>query len=379
MPRKQAVKKMNDAVTIQRQIVFMTPTQSKQANLSRVLQNFLSSPLLALPDLVRDKILGYAMGGGMIHVGWLGLAKSTPLRQAEGKVYDASLEAEGVFRHSICVAGVSESEAFNQFRNGLAVVPVDDSAEYYVETCQSRHERCRCWLLPSFTNHHDFWRREQAKPATTLNLELLGACRQIYAEANKLLWLCNTFSFSDGESYLRFMAKLNPSSKQQVAHLHLNIIWDNFRYISGNLTKDWTRHLKVAHIQMLRGLQTLNICFNITKRRQAIIVDNDIATAEACAGWFDGIMRFRMLDLRQLTVIVSDDVQLLQQLNPRAFAANIQDVRFTAAEKRGMANQITGRLTDPQGASNFQAEEATRHAANKALYDNRAVQGREAS
>lgn len=304
-------------------------------------------------------------------MGWFGVIKFRPLRHAEGKIHDANLEAEGVFRHSVFVAGVSESEAFNQFKNGLAVVPPDDSADYYVEMCQSRHERCKCWQPPRFTNHRDFWRKEQAKPVTTLNLGLLGACRQIYAEANRLLWLSNTFSFSDGESFVRFMAKLNHSSKQQLAHLHFNIKWDNMRYITGNLTKDWTRHLKVAHIQMLRGLQTLNICFNITRPRQAIIGDND--TAEAGAGWFDGIMRFRMLDLRQLTVIVSDDVQVLCPLHQLISAPSVQDTRFTAAEKRGLANRIAGRLTDPQGAANFWAEEATRHAANKAIYNERAA------
>lgn len=150
-----------------------------------------------------------------------------------------------------------------------------------------------------------------------------------------------------------------------VAHLHFNIVWVNMRYIPGNLTRDWTRYLKVAHIQMLCGLQSLNICFNITRRRQAINGDNDAVEAEA--GWFNGIMRFRMLDLRQLTVIASDDVQILRKFNPDPSTVSIQNVRFTAIEKRGIANRIVGRLTDPQGAANFQAEGATRHAANEAI------------
>jgi len=78
-------------------------------------------------------------------------------------------------------------------------------------------------------------------------------------------------------------------------------------------------------------------------------------------------MRFRKLDLRQLTVIASDDVQILRKFNPDPSTVGIQNVRFTAIEKRGIANRIVGRLTDPQGAANFQAEGATRQAANEAI------------
>lgn len=117
---------------------------------------------------------------------------------------------------------------------------------------------------------------------------------------------------------------------------------------------------------MLCGLQSLNICFNITRRRQAINGDND--AVEVDAGWFNGIMRFRMLDLRQLTVIASDHVQILRKFNPDPSTVSIQNVRFTAIEKRGIANRIVGRLTDPQGAANVQAEGATRHAATEAIH-----------
>ncbi len=74
-----------------------------------------------------------------------------------------------------------------------------------------------------------------------------------------------------------------------------------------------------------------------------------------------------MLNLRQLIAIVSDDVERLREMHPAADAVAIRDMRFTAVEKRSIANRMMTRLMDPQGAANFRAEEEARHAANRAL------------
>lgn len=39
----------------------------------------------------------------------------------------------------------------------------------------------------------------------TMRLSVLRSCRQIYVEANNMLWTFNTFSFADPTTFERFM------------------------------------------------------------------------------------------------------------------------------------------------------------------------------
>ena len=163
------------------------------------------------------------------------------------------------------------------------------------------------------------------------------------------------------------MAVLNPPQKQKLTQLHLSVVWAS-RWASIDSPADlWHRYLKLSHVRMLRGLRTLNLCFNIISRTRSLVADDvDPLSVETQARWFEPMMRFRCFELKKLTVIVSDNLRRIQEVE--YYAAAGED-RFTAVEKREIARHIMARLTDPQGAANLAAEEAVKHAANKAKRD----------
>ena len=280
------------------------------------------------------------------------------------------LGRKGVFRHSICKAAVGEMEAFKRYQAGQEVVPSDDIVDYYIETCASRHESCKTWRSSSGGRNEYWTAAESAKEAEPMDLSLLRICRTVYEVANVILWTTNTFSFSDGESFGEFVAKLNPPQKQKLARLHLGTTWADG---SRSAKRPYTicgRHLKVAHIQTLRGLKTLNLCFNIiTRIKLSTLHGVDPLALKVRAKWYEPVMRFRCLDLRNVTVVVTDDVRRIRRhLVPNSLFDE-QSERLTADRKRAIAQHIMSRLTNPQGAAEFAAEEAVSHAANKAKRD----------
>ena len=209
----------------------------------------------------------------------------------------------------------------------------------------------------------DSYIAEHAKGTQTLSLTLLGASRQAYAEGNTLLWTSNTFCFNDAASFGHFMTSLNPAQKKALASLQISHDWAPFRRSS-----EWVRQLKVSTLKILTNLTTLHLSFNITFPRTMFrVADNNPDRLLTHAEWFTAFMRFRMSSLKTLTVIISDDVQKLRG-HILGWKPTFDDAteRFSAQQKRQIAQNLIALINDPQGAAAFWAEEATKHTANVA-------------
>ncbi|KAL8975301.1 MAG: hypothetical protein Q9197_000469 [Variospora fuerteventurae] len=86
-----------------------------------------------------------------------------------------------------------------------------------------------------------------------MHLTVLGASRQIYVEANRILWATNTFSFSDGVTMKDFMKIRNAHQKRLIHNLRFDM------HVSYTEEKKWNSSLNMALFRSLTGLQTLRL------------------------------------------------------------------------------------------------------------------------
>ena len=194
-----------------------------------------------MPSEVRENILIHLVGGNLIHIKYLegyrlynaNKAMHEELHGGTQFCYDSDLyfcdeepssddepiaiPEAGVgplfpavrmelpksgLRHAICVASQSELSAYEEAISGYAVVPKGQMAEYYIASCNERHAACKmCGSGPMYLSEAD-------GRALRVDLNVLGTCRQLYEEANHLLWTTNTFSFEDPKSFEKFFGSL---------------------------------------------------------------------------------------------------------------------------------------------------------------------------
>lgn len=231
--------------------------------------------------------------------------------------------------------------------SGHATIPEDDSPGFFVARCGERHNRCGMWREDQL----EVLTQEERK-ARTVDLNILGVCRQLYEEANHLLWATNVFSFDDSVSFDKFLGSLNPAQKGNLTglHLHTKIGCWNYSYGMTSL-ENWATAFKMPYINMLRDVQTLHICFeqrfkrtygpspdstyNRSKRDQ----DADVKP----------FLRLRALPTKNVTVVVSDNIHAIE-------LDEAIEWRWTTVQKMECANSIRSQLLDPQGAELVRAE-----------------------
>ena len=218
-----------------------------------------NSPLLRFPSEVREEILVNIVGDNLIHVKYLYGDDLIEARRAEGKEADEVEKSwdlldilgvrrrrirtdQGAFRRGTCRAVQSEQDAYEEMISGHATRPEDDSPGFFVDQ------------LEVLT--------QEERKARTVDLNILGVCRQLYEEANHLLWATNVFSLDDSVSFDKFLGSLNPAQKRNLTglHLHTKIGCWSYNYDMTSL-ENWATAFKMPYINMLCDVQTLHICF----------------------------------------------------------------------------------------------------------------------
>lgn len=254
------------------------------------------------------------------------------------------LPTKGRFRHAVCTATASEDEAYEEFMTGHKHVPADDSAQFYSITFKERHVHCKSWSLED----ERFWNAEQRRlfrlmtaeerRKPMLDLSILGACRQMYEEANVLLYTTNTFSFEETTPFKTFVDGLHSTQRKKLTRIHIDLAWDPFSAL------EWERSLRPSLISKLDGLRTLH------------------ATLDQSSGNYSypqlfiltPLSRMQILPLKHVTIVVGDHIK---GQNPRH-----QKYRWTITKKKEVAEGLRSKLLDPNGpavlAVEMKAEDA---------------------
>ncbi len=156
------------------------------------------------------------------------------------------------FRHAICVANQSEQSAYQEASSGYMVIPEGESPDFYVASCEERHANCHmCGNGPMSLGEQDL-------QALRVDLNVLGVCRQLYEEANHLLWATNTFSFEDRRAFKQFFSSLNPAQKRNLTSIHISAnigTFGSYSTIQHRARRDhnyWGTALNLSNLKMLR-------------------------------------------------------------------------------------------------------------------------------
>ncbi|KAF6237693.1 hypothetical protein HO173_003894 [Letharia columbiana] len=412
--KKQAVTKTNSAATK-----------------TLIRKNAATSPLLLLPSEIRENILIHLVGDNLIHVKYLDVYELSLAIREKKEPFDIGASEDGgsrekrhyfmfdtddddcndgedddddddgaiaarvarlassaagratpsvweqasqpAFRHAICVANLSEQSAYEEAVSGHAVVPEGESPEFYVASCQERHATCNmCGSGPMFL-------REEDRQALRVDLNVLGVCRQLYEEANHLLWATNTFSFEDPKTLEKFLCSLNPAQKRKLTSIHISATiggLGSYYYNSGYQrarwdTSYWGKALKMSNLNVIRGVQVLHLCIN--QGFECVFrgygntndsAEQQIANTQQAD--LESILRLRALSVKHVTVIVSDDTTKLERDGKSAH-------RWTAIKKKEYAESIRVQLVDPSGAELVKKEAEAENLARKTVVRDNAV------
>ena len=165
--------------------------------------------------------------------------------------YSARYRTGKSLQHYICVHEQSAVATYQQWKADMgkgSAEPVnhgkhenDCIVEYQCDKCKN----------PSSCEAIELHRAAQLKKK--LQLALLRTCRQIYVEANEVLWGTNTFSFGGTRLLRDFIAQRNAMQKQMLRKIFVK--WDNSCLVV---------KLPMATINALSGIRVLHLSMETT-------------------------------------------------------------------------------------------------------------------
>ena len=176
-----------------------------------------------------------------------------------------------------------------------------------------------------------------------MRLSVLRSCRQIHVEANRILWITNTFSFDDAAAFERFIMTRNVHQKRFIRNLRLHMRFNNYWTIS-----EWNSSLNMSLLKSFSGLRQLrlHIVRWIDPTLQGFAKsDNVLYTTVPC----EGLKRISTLPLTEVEVAVK---------NPQ-FALNpaLETAPWTKIGRDSYAEGLRQILLNPKGAELYAEEQ----------------------
>lgn len=189
------------------------------------------------------------------------------------------------------------------------------------------HERCfTAYDTPEPTEPVEFWDHG------TMRLTVLRTCRQIYVEANSILWATNTFSFNDAIAFKRFMMTRTIHHKRLIRNVRLDMGWweDN--------STPWNSSLSKALVKSLSSLRSLRfyITHEMTRKDYELVRKvGFVGNTNLCRG------------LRNLSTLPLTNVEVVVR-SPRYQCS--QGVFWTEDDRAEVAEALKKMLLAPKGA-----------------------------
>ena len=87
-----------------------------------------------------------------------------------------------------------------------------------------------------------------------IDLSVHGVCRQLYEEANHMLWTTSTFAFADGHSLGKFLGGLNIVHRRKFRSLELSVVQRGYSFeedFKFGLAKPSKVPKKLSHIRSM--------------------------------------------------------------------------------------------------------------------------------
>ena len=193
--------------------------------------------------------------------------------------------------------------------------------------------------------------REQPDPPESVHLTALRVCRQIYNEANDVLWSTNTISFSEaGPAFAEFMESRTTYQKQTLRKLRLQMDWVY------EDEKGWNRSLGVKRLRSMTGIRRLRL--QINHSMEAALYQKAKTGGDELAYFqphqWEFLLKMATMPLTDVEVFVSDFPVVISDypfydddiVEPPRDLSGL----WTAEDRIEYADEIRRILLDPQSA-----------------------------
>jgi len=266
----------------------------------RIERNETESPLLKLPAEIREQIWSALLGDRVIHVshrprGHVFSDECDP--EIQPGTHDSTCNCwfeKPVWRHGVCTSRHTELQRFETWKGytkARAAAEEAKSPGKKTKCLDACHHSC----LPKLVDiaHADDQQLE------VLRLNILRTCRQLYVEANPLLWQTNTFSFDQGQDFKLFVQGRNTLPKRLLRKVRIDM---RLCHLGPN---PWGDALSMGIIRSLKGLRTLHahIGYEFTN----YMVDRWSLGDENQKTSIGGLLKLMVLPLETVTVMMTNE------------------------------------------------------------------------
>ena len=116
------------------------------------------------------------------------------------------------------------------------------------------HQICHSDLQYDSMGPDGMYKEDYCFGREMVRLGVLRSCRQIYVEANNILWTTNTFSFADATTLKRFMMTRTINQKHSIKSIRLQMAFEIYEW-----EKEWNTALSMPLVRSLSGLRCLRL------------------------------------------------------------------------------------------------------------------------
>ena len=277
-----------------------------------LVRNASCSPLLRLPLEIRDKIWASLLGDRLIHFEYIDMDPA----------YDIPDECLQSWHSTVCQYDCPENEVTQddlarKHTHSRCAIHIEQYDTLVGKDCRLKHGQ----------SHHE-----------ETHLTALRVCRQMYNEANSVLWSTNTFSFNNEATFRQFMGARTGCQKRLLKKLRLQI------NSVANEEAAWSRVLGVTLIRSLRGLRSLRLQMNYLLDTEGYQWIKARGLDRMMQTRLPFVQKMKVLPLSEVEVFVCDDSARW----PRAGA-----VMWAAEDRAEYADAVRRVLLDPKGVEKY--------------------------
>ncbi|KAI4250324.1 MAG: hypothetical protein LQ352_005377 [Teloschistes flavicans] len=314
-----------------KRVAFTVPKNATTKAL--ITRNATDSPLLRLPLEIRNKIWTEVLGDRLVHIDYY--------------EDDSSFDSDGNFsinkdipynesawRHVICRDDRREDSPPRRVTSNLG-----GTEHVYWDRahsiCNLDYDRKSFKVLDR--QHYDpqddaNWLR---CGHDTMRLSILRSSRQIYVEANEILWTTNTFSFTEPIAFKHFMSTRNVHQKRLLRSLRFEQEW-----FFPECSKGWNNALLLPMVRSLSGLRHLRL--HITHSMEATLYES--VGVSSLPKWPLNSSFCEGLEKLSILPIQSVEIAMVSPL----YGARVGE--WTEEQKKEAAGRIRHLLLNPNGA-----------------------------
>jgi hypothetical protein len=316
-----------------------------------------TSPLLGkLPIELRERIWGYVLGHRTIHIKFAASHRWEPDWRCRGRG-QACYSFLGRFFYILCEAEASEQDGYylsqsadyNLTAQGIDCNDMRLSSQRR-SACYACYDDCLDAPAYRFGDQYVGGPKDIHKLARNrISIGVLKVCRQVYIEANRILWSTTTWSFTHALAFSQFMDRRNAVQRRLMQKLHLDLD-PRYCWVRKNWADGWYAALHKRVLSRFTALEVLylDIRDNQYGPRYPPRIGDPI-----CPWWpnvaMDELLELQFLPLKHVAVTCVDTSKCDRWP---------QYSKMDFSERLGMAEAIRSRLLDYQGkAAQLRAEE----------------------